>query len=122
VRNDVPTRGRPTLAERSRTSGIGTPPPGPTARPAASSRPPAAPTGSTGERAGATRRGGTPAHCWVLHPGETPDRSPGLLLAWRHDDETGWTALVAFAVPYGPTAATVQAWLPAAQLRPANPA
>jgi len=117
MRNDVPTRGRPSLAERSRTSGIGAHRPGrPRGRRRARRARRAGPAG-----AAAARRGGTPAPWWVLHPGETPDRSPGLLLAWRHD-ETGWTALVAFAVPYGPTAATVQAWLPADQLRPLTPA
>lgn len=60
-------------------------------------------------------------HCWVLGPPTDPGPHAGLLLGWHHHGATGqWQGFAVYVVDEGgPTAATVQAWLPATQLKPA---
>ena len=56
-------------------------------------------------------------HCWVHDPPGAPGRWPGLLVEWRQRGGA-WQGRVAYTVagPHGP--ALVEAWLPAAVLRP----
>lgn len=60
-------------------------------------------------------------HCRVQGPPADPVPHAALLLGRYHDQATGdWYGLVVYVIGEGgPTAATVQAWLPATQLRPA---
>jgi hypothetical protein len=56
-------------------------------------------------------------HCWVHDPPGAPGRWPGLLVEWRQRGGA-WQGRVVYTVagPHDP--ALVEAWLPAALLRP----
>ncbi len=62
-------------------------------------------------------------HCWVEGPADHPGPWPGVVVEWRHDRITSsWSALVVYVVTEGPSSTTVQCWLSADYLRPANTA
>ncbi len=62
-------------------------------------------------------------HCWVEGPADHPGPWPGVVVEWRRDPITGsWTALVVYVVTEGPSSTTVQCWLSADYLRPADTA
>ncbi|UFN44502.1 hypothetical protein [Nocardioides okcheonensis] len=63
-----------------------------------------------------------PFHVWVDLTGTWRGAAPGVLLAWRHSDRRGWEAWVVRAESYstgrGAEVQLVQAWVPAALVRP----
>ncbi|MGF1652435.1 MAG: hypothetical protein ACFCUP_03830 [Actinomycetales bacterium] len=64
-------------------------------------------------------RADPPLHCWVSHPADpVTDRSPGVLVEWRHRDDRWW-GLVVFVIEDGGHPAVVTRLLPAEVLSPA---
>lgn len=58
-------------------------------------------------------------HCWVTGPAEDPGPWPGLILEWRKDQATGWSALVVYAITAETVTTAVQTWVQQIHLRPA---
>lgn len=58
-------------------------------------------------------------HCWVTGPAENPGPWPGLVLEWRRD-MAGWSALVVYVITAETVTTTVQTWVPAGHLSPAQ--
>lgn len=62
-------------------------------------------------------------HCWVDladHPTyRSTNRAEGLVLQWAQEEQ-GWVALVAYVVTHPRGGITVQEWIQAARLTPAQ--
>jgi hypothetical protein len=97
----------PTLAERSHVTG------------AVPDRE-AAPGDAPDPRPDPRRPGPRRRHCWVAGPGDRSGPWPGLVIEWHHD-AGGWRARVVYVVGEPDSATTVETWVDATHLRPAEP-
>lgn len=82
---------------------------------------PVVPTGGE-ESVGGVGFNGSARHCWVVGLPHSSGRWPGLLLAWCHRPDGTWAGHVSYAVLDRGALVLVQAWVPAAYLRPVSAA
>ena len=79
-------------------------------------RPPQVDLQGAAQTAGGSERPPEVKHCWVV---TSCGPLPGLLLAWRHDEELGWLGRVVRPARDEDGWLLMEDWLPAAELRPA---
>lgn len=60
-------------------------------------------------------------HCWVVGPHDNPGPWPGLVIEWSQTYDRQWQARVVYVISDPQNGTSVECWMPAALLRPAQP-